>query len=982
MAIKKILLAAILTLSLGWGVSLLLSQTVFASPSDGKTCLLAPLGGLEDCPYGYGITDLSTAGYVLVPNGSQCFKGDDALGEDSPSKFSCNYDSDSEKDGVQVFAAWSAIRDKAIAGWKAANPGQGNPTEGQIYTFINTNVYAEINPQDEVIVDQDCSNLSGVNKIRCEAIQSCVENDPEGNITKCTEAYSTCVGDDTSEEKANECAAELSAADNESLCKVEGGLGWILCPVMNTVANINDFLYTNIIESFLVIPSLDTSTEGGNALYQAWSLMRNIANVMFVIAFLMIIYSQLTSAGVNNYGIKKMLPRLIVGAILVNTSYWLTVLGAEVSNVVGSSVYNVINSVAPDLSDGDGPGTWSTITGNILAGTVLVGAAIWAGLSMLLPLAVSSVFFLLGLAITLAFRHAALLILVVLAPIAAVAYMLPNTDKFSKSWWGLYKLLLYLYPIIAFVVAVGDIAGTVIFATAADMEMGIPKIMLMLTAVAAPAFAIIAIPSLVKATAGMLGKFGLTNPFGGMMNAAKNRSKDVGGRADRRIAAYGTRSNPSDGRWKRTSRFGARWVPGASRRSRRDVYDKMKDQQFDADIEAGARGSTSGTKLSTAVGAAQTRLDTVKVNAEIEELRANKELHVNAAVDNLRLDAVKSDLKSEVSEEKAKEGSEANKAAQEVFIQNLRGESAERMLRSDQVAALNQKNATGEYTDTAKRLQERAAGIDVHSGAERVVAGAIAAQDKETAEAINNRIALAQDKYSANELVSKSKADYVEAVKSGDSIGARAATQILARQTGSAGVSALEEAVLESDAYRKRASGEEQKQMEKVLEGVKYDITGSGLKGKSRALDIYATDKGKRLADGTTAPPRTFAEIRDDPATIASLNQVELAGQTASTLEYWAVQKKMKPAQAAQVKAAHEKGTLPLDDKKLDIFTQVAETGKYTPTKKSSKPSKQPNEAAEEISSSPQNPRAGYTDEQGRWTPGTASTDYHDGMQR
>lgn len=44
--------------------------------------------------------------------------------------------------------------------------------------------------------------------------------------------------------------------------------------------------------------------------------MRNIANVVFVVMFLVVIYSLLTGRGVGNYNIKRMLPRFIVGAIL------------------------------------------------------------------------------------------------------------------------------------------------------------------------------------------------------------------------------------------------------------------------------------------------------------------------------------------------------------------------------------------------------------------------------------------------------------------------------------------------------------------------------------------------------------------------------------------------------------------------------------------------------------------------------------------
>ncbi len=38
------------------------------------------------------------------------------------------------------------------------------------------------------------------------------------------------------------------------------------------------------------------------------NIARGIANACFIIAFLIIIYSQITSIGINNYEIKKMVP--------------------------------------------------------------------------------------------------------------------------------------------------------------------------------------------------------------------------------------------------------------------------------------------------------------------------------------------------------------------------------------------------------------------------------------------------------------------------------------------------------------------------------------------------------------------------------------------------------------------------------------------------------------------------------------------------
>lgn len=72
------------------------------------------------------------------------------------------------------------------------------------------------------------------------------------------------------------------------------GIGWIVCPVSRGVAAFVGAMF-NILELFLAVPSLSAETDG--PLYSAWSVMRNIANVVFVIVFMLVIYSQMTGGG-------------------------------------------------------------------------------------------------------------------------------------------------------------------------------------------------------------------------------------------------------------------------------------------------------------------------------------------------------------------------------------------------------------------------------------------------------------------------------------------------------------------------------------------------------------------------------------------------------------------------------------------------------------------------------------------------------------
>ena len=76
-----------------------------------------------------------------------------------------------------------------------------------------------------------------------------------------------------------------------------------------------DKIYS-IIADFLVVRSVTANMD--SPLFQLWAVVSDIANSCFGSALLIIVYSQLTSIGISNYGLKKTLPRLVIAAILVN----------------------------------------------------------------------------------------------------------------------------------------------------------------------------------------------------------------------------------------------------------------------------------------------------------------------------------------------------------------------------------------------------------------------------------------------------------------------------------------------------------------------------------------------------------------------------------------------------------------------------------------------------------------------------------------
>lgn len=82
---------------------------------------------------------------------------------------------------------------------------------------------------------------------------------------------------------------------NINTCAVDW-IGWMVCGVSWAIAGFVGFAY-KVMKFFIEIPLISTQTTNKNTIYTAWSTMRNIANVVFVGLFIIMIYSQITGGG-------------------------------------------------------------------------------------------------------------------------------------------------------------------------------------------------------------------------------------------------------------------------------------------------------------------------------------------------------------------------------------------------------------------------------------------------------------------------------------------------------------------------------------------------------------------------------------------------------------------------------------------------------------------------------------------------------------
>lgn len=107
--------------------------------------------------------------------------------------------------------------------------------------------------------------------------------------------------------------------------------------------------------------SLDDESYRAEFLVQAWRLVRDIANIFFII---ILVYTGLLA--VFNAGaasMKKIVPQIIINALIINFSLFFTRVLVDISNITARVFYNTMDVCAGECRDTDGDGRIDTKTG-------------------------------------------------------------------------------------------------------------------------------------------------------------------------------------------------------------------------------------------------------------------------------------------------------------------------------------------------------------------------------------------------------------------------------------------------------------------------------------------------------------------------------------------------------------------------------------------------------------------------------------------
>lgn len=265
----------------------------------------------------------------------------------------------------------------------------------------------------------------------------------------------------------NATSAGDSDSDSSKSCEKRGSpLAWILCPVIKLLDATMNMVDTQI----QALLDVDDTSYKNDQIKQSWASIRNIAYIILIpITLVMVIGTAIGSSLVDAYTVKKAMPRLAIAVIFIALSYEICAFLITLFNTIGYGVIGLMTAPFGDhvatLSLADLFGTNEGLSAILILPQILL-----MGPAILLILWFFGTTFLLfaGAAfLILTLRQLFIVGLLLLAPLAILAWIFPGNDKLWKSWWGMFSKLLIMFPLIMGIIAMGRI-----FAVIADSDRG------------------------------------------------------------------------------------------------------------------------------------------------------------------------------------------------------------------------------------------------------------------------------------------------------------------------------------------------------------------------------------------------------------------------------------------------------------------------------------------------------------------------------
>lgn len=406
------------------------------------------------------------------------------------------------------------------------------------------------------------------------------------------------------------CALESAPVTTDQAstsCEASAGtsLAWLMCPLFSAASSIVQSTI-NIFENLL---SFTVAQDLGNQSSQdsvklTWSIIKNIASVVLVIVMLVMVFSQAISIGpFDAYTIRKILPKLVAAVILMQLSWPLVAWIIDLFNDLGNGLQDLMfapfggGGTLNDLGALINHAGISTAEAGVFnwVGLLTVGVATLAALPTALFLAVAAIIGLFIAIITLIFRKILIILLLIFAPLALVAWILPGTQRYWKLWSDNLIKVLAMYPLVVAIIAVGRIFAFVAGPQTLGLDTFATRFLAMLFVLVGFIGPLFILPRTFKWGGGIMSAAG-----GAIMNAGnrinKGLEQPIKGFGERQQGKWAKQYNPEAGLGSRVLRRIQSGNVLPTKRSQRLAIAKGDKWNQERDEEAAALIGRKGEK--------------------------------------------------------------------------------------------------------------------------------------------------------------------------------------------------------------------------------------------------------------------------------------------------------------------------------------------------------------------------------------------------
>ncbi|MEA1962869.1 MAG: hypothetical protein U9M94_01365 [Patescibacteria group bacterium] len=237
-----------------------------------------------------------------------------------------------------------------------------------------------------------------------------------------------------------EVAAAKETTTEDEGDTVAGFLSWVTLGIASACGKVLTAVIW-IVNELFAFQEFET-----NGVKTGWVIVRDLCNMFFILVLLMIAFA--TILRLENYSMKKYLPKLLIMAVLINFSKTICLFLIDISQIVMLTFSNAFTGAS---------GNFVTML-NIDKMFALSEAAdfgditweIFYAVFLALLFMIIAFFIMIMMMGILIMRVIIFWVLIILAPLAFLSTAVPGGGKYWTQWWGEFTKYLIAGPVLAF----------------------------------------------------------------------------------------------------------------------------------------------------------------------------------------------------------------------------------------------------------------------------------------------------------------------------------------------------------------------------------------------------------------------------------------------------------------------------------------------------------------------------------------------------